>query len=102
MDPTSTRQADGTSDQRGMNLPERRNLHVRREVLCRVVDWLRRASDDGAHPVTDPPDDFTSSNSGQRILRRLARKGLAKRTPEGWLPTKPLIKPAVIEPCWDD
>jgi hypothetical protein len=41
------------------------------------------------------------ANAAERILRRLALRGLARLTPAGWTPTRLLLSDVPLRPCED-
>ena len=70
---------------------ERRNYPARAETLCRV---LRNLLNDSTDVTTWAPDE-----AAERILRRLACRGLVRRVSGTWLPTPILLHPAALIPC---
>jgi len=72
---------------------ERRDYGRRADSLCRFMERLRSAQAGlGAAELAD--DDSLPPDAGQRILKRLALKGFARRVGERWVPT-----PVLLGPC---
>jgi hypothetical protein len=61
---------------------ERRDLRKRGELLAKVTVWLGLQRS----PILNVPDEMAEPATGQRILRSLVVRGLARRVAEGWLP----------------
>jgi hypothetical protein len=70
---------------------ERRDNWTRSHTYLQVVDWLKqRQHMEGLPPTIDPV-------VANRILRRLALRGLAKQEAGKWSATPALIHPATIK-----
>ena len=75
---------------------ERRNYPTRAQVLCHIVNRLMQAADDSTAAAACIPDEVA-----ERILRRLACRGLVRREAGVWRPTPILLHPAHLVPCWE-
>ena len=75
---------------------ERRDYPTRAETLCRVLNGLLHNPADPATSVPWIPDEVA-----ERILRRLACRGLVRRVAGAWLPTAILRNPAHLVPCYE-
>ena len=75
---------------------ERRDYPTRAETLCRV---LNRLLHNPADPATGAP--WIPDEVAERILRRLACRGLVRRVAGAWLPTAILRNPAHLIPCYE-
>ena len=73
---------------------ERRNHRQRADTLRRVTGWISKETS----PVRQVPADIVHTEAGQRILKRLALRGLVRRVTQGWTPTPSLIAPATLHP----
>jgi len=68
---------------------ERRDLISRAETLRRVTMWISQVTGPSLHV----PSYVVIAEVGQRILKRLALRGLVRRVAEGWIPSPPLLNP---------
>ena len=68
---------------------ERRDPVSRAETLQRVTMWISHVT----QPVLQVPTYVVIAGAGQRILKRLALRGLVRRVAEGWIPLPPLLNP---------
>ena len=73
---------------------ERRNHRQRAETLRRVVAWIGTKTS----PVRQVPPELVNVEAGQRILKRLALRGLVRTVKRGWMPGPSLMAPATIHP----
>ena len=71
---------------------DRRDPRRRRQTLTSVVWWLRA----GAAAEDLPLHPFVPPAAAERILRALLIRGLVRRTPSGWIPSRPLLNPAPL------
>jgi hypothetical protein len=67
---------------------ERRNYPHRAIVSCRVVRWLLTGDADVVEVI--------DQGAVQRILKRMARRGLVKAHGRGWAPTAVFRHPATL------
>jgi hypothetical protein len=72
---------------------ERRDHVKRAETLRRVTMWILG----NTAPTQEVPGDVASHDVGQRILKRLALRGLVRRVGNGWIAEAVLAKPSRIE-----
>ena len=70
-------------------MPERRDPERRAELTRRLVDWVRQQT----RPFTTVPDAITHPSIAQRVIKRLALRGLARHVGDGWLPS-PVLQQA--------
>ena len=68
---------------------ERRDPISRAEALRRVTMWISEVTG----PALHVPSYVVLAEAGQRILKRLALRGLVRRVAEGWIPLPPLLNP---------
>jgi len=68
---------------------ERRNYWSRAAVTARIVTWLNDHRGRLLPPATDP-------SIAERILKWLARRGLARKEGGTWMPTPPMAHPADV------
>lgn len=68
---------------------ERRNYWSRAAVTARIVKWLNDHRGNPLPPETDP-------SIAERILKWLARRGLARKEGGTWVPTPPMAHPADV------
>ena len=68
---------------------ERRDYASRAETLRRVATWISQVT----KPASDVPAYVAIAEAGQRILKRLALRGLVRRVAEGWIPSPPMLNP---------
>lgn len=73
---------------------ERRNYWSRSLAYSRVVEWLKQQRHK-RHGEDLPPT--IHPGISERILKRLAWRGLAKNEAGKWAPTSALIRPAKLE-----
>jgi hypothetical protein len=71
---------------------ERRDLMSRAETLRRLTVWISRA----AAPVSGVPLSIAAPETGRRILKLLALRGLVRHQADGWMPQPPLLEPGVL------
>ncbi len=62
---------------------ERRNIHVRSDIVARVVAWVRQQQ----YPMAAVPREIADPRVATRILTRLAIRGLVRYVEGGWIPT---------------
>ena len=73
-------------------MADRRHFGRRAEVFSRVVEWIREQR----IPGRSVPPGVTEAGAAQRILTRLAFRGLVRRVNGGWLPTPILLTSAEL------
>jgi hypothetical protein len=72
-----------------MIMAERRNYWSRAAVSAGIVKWLKNHQGGGLPPGTDP-------RIAERVLKRLAWRGLATKESGTWKPTPPLVHPTPL------
>ena len=74
---------------------ERRDYWSRSLAFSRVVEWLKQQKHE--RPGEDLPPTIHPVIA-ERILKRLAQRGLAKNEAGKWAPTPALVQPAKLKP----
>ena len=76
-------------------MAERRNYWSRAAVSAGIVKWLRSHEGSALPPGTDPA-------IAERVLKRLACRGLATKESGTWKPTAPLVHPTPLQQLKSD
>jgi hypothetical protein len=71
---------------------ERRDFASRAETLRRVAMWISQVTG----PASRVPAYIALAESGHRILKRLALRGLVRRVADGWIASPPLLNPSAL------
>ena len=72
---------------------ERRDHHRRAETLKRVTLWISGETS----PAREVPGHMAAADAGERILKRLALRGLVRHTESGWMARQVLIQPGQLD-----
>ena len=76
-----------------MLVKDRRDHVGRAVVLSRVVEWLRAQS----APACHIPAQVADKSVAERIVTRLAVRGLVRKGSAGWLASPVLLSPPELE-----
>ena len=78
-----------------MDVTDRRDYRQRATAFRRVVEYLRCHA--AGLRLDQLPDDQLSPVIARRIVQRLAVRGLARLTENGWVPHPMLVQPQTAE-----